>query len=403
MNVSEIIQKEEEKHQLVRIGVVARLQDAIDMLEATRLIKDLNNWNKNSILRYFYGTVVKYASFIAREKATNQMLKKALFRKSSVLLQGFREKGTALIDKELKIDSRLTVAFHISDNIFESIYSSFCISSQTFENPEETCSFFLQELQKYYPLYIKEYIELLEQNDAEIWDVTCRYLQQLSYYVVSHHTITCDATGYHEIICDETWSKAYEVLKKRIVEKEGNVPSFQTAKDFRNYMIKTCRYLADNFYKKYVKKEIVLDDLLTELQDDETEEIVMEADNLSFDMEASVENEHFENDVKELEIDAGNPYEVAYAVSIILLNKEHVLYQPLVQGLEDKVELLINKAVNDMSYQEIVAASYDNPPDDDEFRRAVTKARKDYERIRKTLSGRLLELIEKRKKCHIRP
>ena len=64
MNVSEIIQKEEEKHQLVRIGVIARLQDAINMLEAGYPHNELNGWDKNSVLRYFYGAFAKYSSFI---------------------------------------------------------------------------------------------------------------------------------------------------------------------------------------------------------------------------------------------------------------------------------------------------------------------------------------------------
>ena len=158
--------------------------------------------------------------------------------------------------------------------------------------------------------------------------------------------------------------------------------------------------MVENLHKKYVKKEIALDDLFSGLQNDEGEAIEATDDSLAFDMEASPETEmeRFENEVKELDIDTGNPYEVAYAVSIILLNKGHVLHQPLVQGIEDKVELLINKAVHDMSYQEIVAASYDGGTDDDRFRKAVTKARKDYERVRKMLTGRLLELIEKKGK-----
>ena len=421
MNVSEIIQKEEERHQLVRIGVIACLQDAINRLEADCTQAELNDWDKKKVLRYFYGSVAKYASFITREKANNQTLKRALFWKSSKLLQVLSKNETALLDKELKTDAELTVAFHISDIIYESIYTLFCLSSQTFENPDETCSFFFEELKNNYPLFIREYISVLEQDDTSQWDITCRYLQQLSYYVVSQNLGTFGAESYYTIIRDETWSKACEVLRKRIIEKEGNVPTFQTGKDFRNYMIKTCRFLALNIHKKYAKKETSLDELYYGLQEAgetveieetvETEETVEAGGtdgylmfessaapeyNHPFDIEASDGSEHIENDI--LDIDVGNHYEVAYAVSIILLNKEHVFHKALVQGLEDKVELLINKAVHDMSYNEIVAKSYGRRPDDDEFRRAVAKARKDYERIRKTLTDRLIEIVEKKGK-----
>ena len=397
MNVIEIIKKEEERHQLVRLGMIPSMQDVIDMLHARCQHTALHDWDKNSILRYFYGTVVQYSAFIAREKTTNKTLKRVMFRKSSDLLLSFRKSETALIDREMKTGSQLTIAFHISDLIYELVYASFCRTPQTFENPNETCSFFSHELKRHYPLYIYKYVELLEQGDNSLWEVTCLYLQQLSYYVVSQYSGTFDTIGYLDIIRDETWSKAYEVLRRRIVEKEGNVPSFGSGKDFRNYMIKTCHYLAENLHKKYAKKEYALDDLLAGFQSDGEEEFTAEDDSLLFDIEAPAETEYIENDLQVLEIDIENPYEVAYTVSIILLNKEHALHRPLVHGMEDKVELLINKAVHDMSYRDIVAASYaGSPDDDDEFRRAVVKARKDYERTRKKLAERLLEIIAKK-------
>jgi len=398
MSVSEILQKEEERHQLVRMGVIKRLQDAIDMVNDVCGQSAFNALDKKSVLRYFYSTVAQYASFIDREKATNITLKRILFRKSSAHLETMRISEPALFDKELKTDPKHTLAYHISDVIFESIYASFCRCAQPFENPDETIAFFLQELKQRYPLYIHAFIEALEQGDTSLWDVTCRYLQKLSYYVVSQYAGTFSETDYYDIICDETWSKAYEVLQKRLIEKLGNVPTFNNGNDFRNYMIKTCRFLAENLYKKYAKKEAPLDELLFGLENDDDGEAAEREESLPFEMEASSEPELFDNYVKELDIDTGNPYEVAYAVSIILLNKEHALHQALVQGVEDKVELLINKAVNDMSYNEIVSASYGDVPDEDEFRRAVAKARKDYERIRKTLTGRLIEIIEKKGK-----
>ena len=404
MSVNEIVQKEEEKHQLVQIGVITRLQDALNRMKERYPQSDQNSWDKKSILQYFYATVVSYASFITREKATNKILKKVLFRKCSDLLLSLQKDGTALLDKEMKTGSQLTVAYRISDIIYDSIYTSFCRSTLSFENPDETYLFFLQELKKRYPVNIHAYVEMLEQGDSSFWDVTCRYLQGLSNYVIRHYSGAFSANSYDDIIRDETWSKAYEVLKKRLIDKEGNIPSFQTGNDFRNYMIKTCRYLAENLYKKYAGiKEISFDELTSTVQFNDEGETAEEGNNLPFEIETASEPEYSENDVKELDIDNGNPYEVAYAVSIILLNHEHPLRPMLVQGIEDKVELLINKAVHDMSYNDIVASSHGNNLDDDVFRRTVAKARKDYERIRKELIKRLHKFVEKKGEtlCHI--
>ena len=398
MNVNEIIQKEEERHQLVRIGVITGLQDAINTLKDNYPQASLHTLDRKSVLQYFYRKVTHYSSFIDREKETNQTLKKWLFRKSSALLLTLQKREKALLDKELKTGSQLTVAYHISDIIYDSVYASFCQSSQSFENPDETILFFLQELKKRYPFYINEYVEMLGRGDTLLWEVTCRYLQGLSYYVVRHFAGTFSQSNYRDIICDETWSKAYEVLKKRLVDKEGNIPTFNTGNDFRNYMIKTCRYLAENLHKKYADKAVSFDELFSDFPTSEDGEATENENNLPFEIEAASESEHLENAVKELDIDTDNAYEVAYAISIILLNKEHTLHRMLVEGIEDKVALLINKAVHGMSYQEIVAASPGDKMNDDAFRRAVARARKDFERIRKTLTGRLLELVEKKGK-----
>ncbi len=100
-----------------------------------------------------------------------------------------------------------------------------------------------------------------------------------------------------------------------------------------------------------------------------------------------------ENGIKELEIDVDNPYEVAYAVSIILLNTSHPLHSTLIEGIEDKVAILIDKTVNGMSYNDIVSELYGDKMDKEAFGRAVAKARKDYERVRKMLTERLKKAV----------
>jgi hypothetical protein len=107
--------------------------------------------------------------------------------------------------------------------------------------------------------------------------------------------------------------------------------------------------------------------------------------------------EHGGDELKELEVDVDNSYEVAYAVSIILLNPGHALHRALAEGIEDKVSLLIDKAVYGKSYREIVAGRYGDGLSDEELRRTEAKARKDYERVRKTLTDRLIELVREKK------
>jgi hypothetical protein len=387
--MEEILQKEEERHQLVKMGVITDFPKAVE--QAGRFAGGLD---KTAFLQYFYHSV-GYAGFIDREKTTNERLKKHLYRKAHAFLSALQKQEPAPLDMELKTGSRLTLAYHLSESIYHAIYSAFCQSTQSFETPDEVYSFFFPALKTQYPLYIREYVERLEQDERSFWEVTCLYLQDLSCYVV-RQTLPFYRGSHQDIIRDDTWSKSCEILRNRLVKKEGHLPVFLTGKDFRNYMIKVCRFLADNLYKKYVGKEVYMEEVFPYLQSDsETEE---DETGSLFAEEASPESpEKMEAEVKELDIDTGNPYEVAYAVSIILLNTDHVLHQALVQGVEEKVALLIDKTVHGMSYNEMVTRLYGGRLQGDDFQRAVVKARKDFERVRKTLTDRLVRLVGEKK------
>ena len=102
-----------------------------------------------------------------------------------------------------------------------------------------------------------------------------------------------------------------------------------------------------------------------------------------------------------LDIDIHNSYEVAYAISIILLNSEHPLYKKLTQGIEDKVDILLRKVIEGQSYNHIVEAKYNLLPGSSDFVKTVTKTRKEYERVRKTLQERFINIKKEQEKCHI--
>jgi hypothetical protein len=387
MTVEEILQKEEEKHQLLRTGLVT------DWHETLRLAIKMNgldaagqDFDKQTFLHYFYHTILRYGYVIDREKYTNEALKKYFFAKTRALLASLKNSSaeTALLDSELKTGAQLSIAYHLPESIYQTFYAAFCCSETIFNRPEEAYSFFYRELKEKYPLYIDDYTGALKNDDAACWELTCRYIQDVSCLVVRFALEKSGNRSYADIVRDHTWSRAYEIMRERLVEQKGRMPAFRTGKDFRNYLIQICHFLADNVHKKYTgKKEVyAIDDVLPYLSP-LTEE------------EAEDELER-ENDIKELDVDTGNPYEVAYAVSIILLNPHHPLHHALTEGIEDKVAILIEKSLHGKSYNDIVAARFTPIAGEDDFRRAVAKARKDYERVRKTLQSRLIELAGKK-------
>ncbi|GHT36017.1 hypothetical protein AGMMS49574_26900 [Bacteroidia bacterium] len=372
----EVLCKEEEKHQLVKTGIIADWQTVANRTIQTYYGLNANVFDKRGFLSHFYQTI-QYGSFILKERSRSEALKKHWQGKASVFLLTLQAEKTAPLDKEMKVTPPLTVAYCLSDTIYHTIYSRFCKSIQTFEQPEEVHSFFSQELRATYPLYIDTYMEALKKDDSSLWNTTCQYLQDLSYKVTRY--VLANSPGYQDIIRDHTWNSVYELARKRLVHQTGNVLLFHTGADFRNYIIKSCHFIIDNSYKKYAGKEQYVEDI-----------------SLLFAGEEDSQPCTIQTEIKELEIDVNNAYEVAHAVSIILLNMAHPLHGRLIEGIEDKVRLLLDKAVQGLSYNEIVEERNGAMAPAD-FQRAVVKLRKDYERIRKALTDKLIGMVKERK------
>lgn len=400
MIIEEIIRKEEEKHQLVEIGAITDFRGVIKRAAASSHFRNGYDYkSQREYLRYFYETVIGYGRFIAMEKAGNFRLKGNLRRKAASHLSKLRMERSAVLDTELKTGAKITIAYHLSDNKYDAVYSSFCESVQTFATPDDVHTFFSRILDKEYPVDMGEYMRLLENDDPGFWEVTCIYLKNLSEIVGRYVFPHLNRAAYHDIIGDNTWSDAYEIIRRRIVEKEGNLPEFKNGKNFRNYLIQICHFRISNLYKKHTGKEYNTDEFVFDRHSDTDTDDDYESGTIrnlgeNSDVQNECDIETVRGVVKELDIDTGNPYEVAHSISIILLNSGHPLRSRLVEGIEDKVAVLIDKSVNGMSYKEIVADLYGTDLHDADFEKAVAKARKDYERVRKTLTDRLIDIIK---------
>ena len=376
----EIILKEEEKHRLKYIGVLRDLQEVIERIKQNSIGSALGTLDKKALLNTFYSRVLKYGEFIQAEKSKNNRLKLHLFHVSKEILSHLRKESPAQLDNELKIRNEISVAYHLSELLFDAIYSSFYITNEFFETPNQLNHFFDRRIAEQYPLSFSEYLSLLKQEDQSFWNLTCIYIRQTINIVSNSLLNRADNVDNKDLVRDNTWSDTYEILKDRLQQNDQTSPVFKDGIDFRNYVIQICRYRVLNLNKKYGQKEFLLDDtgLLADMQDDCSAE------------------EEIATAVKELDINTSNPYEVAYAVSIILLNSTHPLHAPLIEGLEEKVEILISKVISGLSYKEIIEDLYGRTLNERDFQLAVNKARKDYERVRKVLVDRFISLIEEK-------
>ncbi|MDR2496788.1 MAG: hypothetical protein LBD21_06640 [Tannerellaceae bacterium] len=397
MLLKEILRKEEEKHRLKFIGIVTDWEDTMKRTaKAFAPGPSFAAEHKAKLLHCFYSSILAYNNFIRREKFRNANLKRHHFMKTATYVLRLRNAPADGLDGELKTGAAITLAYHLSPSLYEAIYTGFCDCETDFASPQEADDFFAAGAAAGFPLDVARLVERLSVDDASFWELLARYLKDLAYAAVNYYLQKADDSGYSEIIRDDTWTNAYEILRRRFVLGQGNVPVFESGRDFRNYIITVCKKLSANLYRKYcLKQELSLSLSYPpgSSADDEADSPVREQS--TFDLPEDEDGEP-SDDFALLDINPDNPYEVAHAVSIILLNSAHPLHSRLIAGIEDKVRILIDKATNGMSYNEIISELYgERNMSREEFQRAVVKARKDYERVRKLLFERLTGLIKK--------
>ena len=381
--LQEILQKENEKHNLINIGVVSDWENTVSGILKLFLQKDFKNDNfehlKSTFLNFFYCNI-NYANFINTQKNDNPKLKYHIQYQTVGFIKQLQKEKKAILDIELQ-SHPLTIAYLPAKCILEEFYINFCNHSFLFTQPNQIIHFFQELSQEKYPIKLDDYISYLQNNDSSFWDVTCRYIKKIIKIVSLHHLYNKQNA---DLIEDEVWTDVYSILHKKLIQENIDKPNFADGNSFRNYIIKICRYRMLNVSEKHSTSNISIDDILKQETDD------YYSNNTLFNEEPDDEIIY-----KELEIDTTNAFQVANAVAIILLNAEHPLYGELTCGLEDKIEILMNKVIKGMKYNEIVRKQKVDL-NGEELEKAAAKARKDYERVVKTLTERLIKLIDKK-------
>ena len=289
-----------------------------------------------------------------------------------------KDRMQALLDKELAYN-KISIGYFFPLDVFEEYYALFCSCSRIFNTPTFVNEFFQEYIDNQYPLSIQQYLQYLRKNISSFWSVTCSYVKEIIEIAARHLLFAPLPKEQTDLIKDAAWSDTYEILQNKL--QTDNTLFFKSGTDFRNYVVQICNYRLQNQRLKYTSKEESIE-LYPYLE--------LEEDEQSDNPESSW-----------LDIDIHNSYEVAYAISIILLNSEHPLYKKLTQGIEDKVDILLRKVIEGQSYNHIVEAKYNLLPGSSDFVKTVTKTRKEYERVRKTLQERFINIKKEQEKCHI--
>jgi DNA-directed RNA polymerase specialized sigma24 family protein len=391
MQIREILLKEEEKHRLSYIGLTDDLEGVIGMVEGLFVPPGISfAEDKERLLGFFYSRATDYREFVRGARESNVRLKKHHFHKTGAFLAAWRKGRRAALDEELRAPQGLSFAWLFPHVLYGELYGEFCRMAPLPASPRETDDFFFEGVRAMYPLDMGRLAALLERNEDVCWEMCARYLQRLSQATVAGVLWHGGDCGFADVIRDETWTEVFRLMKSRLVDRAGRTPVFGTGADFRSFLLKACRLTALALQRRYAQREVYREDLPPAV----SPESEGEDEGVDFDgFLPAADGEVAEEVTEAPDINTDNPYEVAAAVSTVLLDSSHPLYKRLTEGLEDKVKVLIDRAVNGMSYQEIVEEdSPSDGADGEAFRKAVLKARKDFERVRKTLCARMREM-----------
>ena len=371
--IIEILHHECEIHDLKYLGLVEDLDSLMKQVAGKVEISPDFGKTKEQILSAFY-EIIDYRAFIGgyKDMSVNRLDVSLRHYLKRLLQEMERQMPDISPDKELKV--RKTIAYHLSAMIFNRFYDDFRNSDATFSTPKELKQFFGNMAKELYPLSFTRFITQLENSDDEFWNCVGDLLLKLSKLVTIPNI---SSSMYRDIADGEIVSESYLVVKQAVDEKKVQ---FHDALHFRKYTYNVCKNKCYEYMRRSRNQRTdSFEDIFVQLEDDSL-------------VESMTENE----DDMLYDVNPDNPYEMAKLLSFILYHREHPLHQTVVKGEEEKVALLMDVAIEGMSYDQVIEQQYrgKNLPVS-EHKKLNARLRQDYVRIKKKLIARLDEIVRK--------
>lgn len=379
--ITELVRKECEAYQLIDLGLLSSVKEGVGLLlpliEPIDL-SDLDDFNRfrvwrKKVLSQFYKQL-NYARFIQRvsDLVTFRVF---LFTLNKRIIARLREQTEIqTIDRVLSISGK-TFAFKLSLMLNEEFLKEEHSTILLAETPimlEEICWNYCRE---FFPIDMERLMIRLERDDSEFWDDLYLTINTIAQTVISGQSVSIQ---YRKDVLQEMWTETSLLLHDKFLMK--NIPFFESALHFRNYIARMCLNKCREAIRKYNLPSVMLT---------VTGEIPIET-YCNEEVSSVVDlNEWILSD-----IDCENEDEVRRGLTIILWDKLEPWYSELTQGIENKTELLFLHYVEGLSYEEIVDIK--NPKVSVEGRtRLAGKFRQDVVRVRRLLKQRFVELLKR--------
>ena len=372
--VLEIITKEEERFSLRHIGAVGEVAPLAPIISG-KVPYDGSETGfydfRNAVLASFYREI-GFEVFIEQQKKTEfeTPFFTTLYHN---LKRKYNSKAKEPSDWEKDLGLLHAIAWHLTFEMFRTIRNTFSNDSANFNNAATVWSYFDNECLKILPIGIQEFISQIESGDEYFREALAGIVKKSVENVTKRKNSAFDES----LLSSALWEETYTFFIKKL--EEGTL-KFDLPVQLRAYLTKICE-ISFLEYCRGNKKELKNREYIDEI--------------------AVLENIGEENDdncefaADDVDVDTTNEYEVARAIAVILLNKNHPLYQKIVRKDEEKVKLLMEKSINNLSYAEIADKFYSDCSEREKEKKVISM-RKEYERFRAVLKSRYIEIMTKK-------
>ncbi len=261
--IKEIVYKECERYKLINKRFLTDRDEAVSQLcrEITEPLpsdsyEDFLLWRKR-LLHKFY-LMNGYSKYATQSRDDIYILAHSLSRNIvATMRQVSNKKGDKTIDNELrvkmnKIDS---VAFKLSQELFDMLYEEIYPNNQIFTQPdqiEDRCERSCQEL---FPLSYKEFYDRLIQNDSEFWSDVWSMIRCYVNLLMNRYSSVTNRQDTELEITSETAISIQDQINRSKFE------GIESAEHLLNSIHRTCSYKChETFNAKMRRKEDLIED-----------------------------------------------------------------------------------------------------------------------------------------------
>lgn len=374
--VKEIVTKENERYKLVSVSLLSSKNDTIRQICKH---KDLQQAEKEysftelrekiiDILYSEYVTPEIFKSFISDNKCFEEWVVR--ISKDTLKRLRLRSNISQTIDKDLD-PSPYTIAFIVSQFFLSELVDYTKYRSPIFTTPDSIESDLLNIYIQNYPIDIYKLIDLLRKDDSDLWKVFGFVIYKITDTVTWNYLYN---KNNKDDIRSEAWIKSNDRIYHLIMS--GEIPVFETATHLRNYIGRISLNNIRNIMKKENSTTIYLEDVN--------------------DIEKVLSSEWTVlDDFSIFDIDVNNKEEVRNGLVNVLFNKPKGIYETIVSGIEDKIDILVQHS-DKCSYRELVKKTYGNDLSPQRQKQYEDNLRQGVSRARKMVVDKFKELIRKK-------